>query len=262
MDLRPCVRPRLIRHESALQGQHQRRSSIAGPALSRHPRPPRHTPLRAHPRQCESDVAGRQEHSHPNRQRSRSRPLHLLHHRGTRGDEFRKKAADAGDMASRGRADYRARRREREQQRRKRDQRIEADNVSLRQSEPTDGPASDPVRRAAATSCAWCGGVITPRSRGPIPKWCSPTCRHRAWEQTRAAASGRSAVQIVQRRVEVPTAVPLTRRDWPRVLRDLTTQLNDGRVYDRDLPALTAELRSLLEAYQRRQHVRNAPGLS
>ena len=29
------------------------------------------------------------------------------------------------------------------------------------------------------------------------------------------------------------------------MLRDLTTQLNDGRVYDRDLPALTAEIRSL-----------------
>ncbi len=98
------------------------------------------------------------------------------------------------------------------------------------------------VRRAAATACAWCGGRVTPRSRGPIPKWCSATCRHRAWEQARAAASGRSAVEVVERRVEIPTAVPLARRDWPRVLRELTTQLDDGRVYDRDLATLSAEL--------------------
>jgi hypothetical protein len=100
-----------------------------------------------------------------------------------------------------------------------------------------------------------------PRLRGPIPKWCSATCRHRAWKQTRAAASGGSAVQVVEHRVEVATAVPLTRRDWPWVLRDLTTHLDDGRVYDRDLAALSAELRSLLEAYRRRQHVSGAPDL-
>jgi hypothetical protein len=92
-------------------------------------------------------------------------------------------------------------------------------------------------------------------ARTSIPKWCSATCRHRAWEQKRAAASGRSAVQIVERRVEVPTTVPLTRRDWPRVLRDLTTRLDDGRVDDRDLGALGRELRGVLEAYMRRQNI-------
>ncbi|PRY47633.1 hypothetical protein LY71_113135 [Geodermatophilus tzadiensis] len=108
---------------------------------------------------------------------------------------------------------------------------------------------------------AWCGGLVTPRSRGPIPKWCSATCRHRAWEQSRAAASGRSAVEVVERRVEIPTAVPLTRRDWARVLRELTTQLDDGRVYDRDLATLAAELSALLDAYRRRQHLSHAPDL-
>jgi hypothetical protein len=34
----------------------------------------------------------------------------------------------------------------------------------------------------------------------------------------------------------------LARRDWPRVLRELTIQLDDGRVYDRDLATLSAEL--------------------
>lgn len=110
-------------------------------------------------------------------------------------------------------------------------------------------------------SCAWCGGAIAPRSRGPVPKWCSVGCRRRAWEQAQAAASGRSAVEVVERRVEVPTAVPLTRRDWPHVLRELTTQLDDGRVYDRDLVRLSTELRVLLEAYRRRHHISGAPDL-
>ncbi len=61
-------------------------------------------------------------------------------------------------------------------------------------------------------------------------------------EQERAAASGRSAVEVVERRVEVPTAIPLNRRDWPHVLRELTTQLDNGRAYDRDLATLSAVL--------------------
>ncbi len=82
--------------------------------------------------------------------------------------------------------------------------------------------------------CGWCGGHITPGARGPIPKWCSATCRHRAWEQTRAAASGRSAVEVLERRIEIPVVLMPTRRDWPRVLGELTAQLEDGRLYDRD----------------------------
>src|SRR4051812_17094869 len=54
-----------------------------------------------------------------------------------------------------------------------------------------------------ATTCGRCRGEITPQRRGPIPKWCSATCRHRAWEQNRAAVSGRSAVQVVERQVQV-----------------------------------------------------------
>src|SRR4051812_38174579 len=86
-------------------------------------------------------------------------------------------------------------------------------------------------RRAAAANCGWCGGLITPGARGPIPKWCSATCRHRAWEQRRAAASGRSAVDVVERRVPVPSSIQPARRDWPRLLDELANQLNDGRVY-------------------------------
>lgn len=98
-------------------------------------------------------------------------------------------------------------------------------------------------------------------SRGPIPKGCSATCRHRAWEQTRAATSGRSAVDVVERRVEIRVPVAPTPRDWPRLLGELADQLNDGRVYDRDLPGLARHLEPLLEAYWRRAHATGAPQL-
>jgi hypothetical protein len=56
--------------------------------------------------------------------------------------------------------------------------------------------------------------------------------------------------------------VPLapTRRDWPGLLSELVAQLNDGRVYDRDLPALARALQPLLEAYRRRAHLTGALG--
>jgi excisionase family DNA binding protein len=114
------------------------------------------------------------------------------------------------------------------------------------------------ARRTAAACCGWCGGPITAGRRGPIAKWCSATCRHRAWEQTRAAASGRSAVRIVERRIEIPTRLPPNRRDWPRVLADLTAQLDDGRVYDRDLPGLASAIDAVLQAYARRAFVKDA----
>jgi hypothetical protein len=113
-------------------------------------------------------------------------------------------------------------------------------------------------RRTAATACGGCGGPITPGRRGPIPKWCSASCRHRAWEQARAAASGQSAVQLVERRVEVQVPLVPTRRDWPRLLGELAGQLNDGRVYDRDLPALRRALQPVLEPYRRRAYLSGA----
>ena len=117
-------------------------------------------------------------------------------------------------------------------------------------------PADPTDRRRAATTCGWCGGPIQPKARGRIPTWCSPECRQRAWEQSRAAASGRTAVRVVERRVEVPTQQPLTRRDWPQALQELAQQLDDGRIYDRDLAGLSVALDAVLEAYNRRPYVR------
>ncbi len=114
-------------------------------------------------------------------------------------------------------------------------------------------------RRAVARTCGWCGGSITLKSRGPIPKWCSATCRHRAWEQQRAAASDRTPVQVVERPVQVRVPLAPTRRDWPRLLAKLTDQLGDGRVYDRDLPGLARALEPMLQAYRRRARMTGAP---
>jgi len=50
----------------------------------------------------------------------------------------------------------------------------------------------------------------------------------------------------------VPTAP--TRRDWVRLLHDLARQLDDGRVYDRDLPDLAGALDAVLQSYRRRPY--------
>ena len=167
---------------------------------------------------------------------------------------FWRPASTLSGMGSKGAAEYQRRRKEAERRRR-----LKADRTAF---EPTLSMAVDherrsPERRAAATDCAWCGEPISRRSRGPIPKWCSATCRHRAWEQTRAAESGRSAVQVVERRVEVPVPITPARRDWPSLLDELARQIEDGRVYDRDLVDLSHALRTVLEAYRRRPSVRS-----
>jgi len=119
-------------------------------------------------------------------------------------------------------------------------------------------------RRLAASTCGWCKGPIEYKARGRIPKWCSAACRQRAWEQSRAAASGRSAVQIVERRVEVPVQQPAPptanfrprHRQWVDVLDELAAQLDTGSIYDRDLPELTGALNRALEAFGRHPYVR------
>lgn len=116
-------------------------------------------------------------------------------------------------------------------------------------------------RRLAASTCAWCGGPIEYKARGRIPKWCSAGCRQRAWEQSRAAASGRSAVRVIERRVEIPIEKPASlparprHAEWIGVLNELAEQLDTGAVYDRDLPELTGALNGVLDAFGRRPYV-------
>ncbi len=66
-------------------------------------------------------------------------------------------------------------------------------------------------------------------------------------------------MKLVERRVEVQVPLVPTRRDWPTLLGELAGQLKDGRVYDRDLPALARALQPVVEAYRRRAHVTGAP---
>ena len=92
--------------------------------------------------------------------------------------------------------------------------------------------SSDDSRRGRA---GWCGGSIAIKGRGRNPKWRSPSCRQRAWEQFRAAASGLSAAQLVERPFHVPVpnlddlvvAIDVVvdayrRRPWVRAFRRLT----------------------------------------
>lgn len=123
------------------------------------------------------------------RRMSRSSATHLMHPRVPQFvvTSFWRFVCSVIRMSNSGGLNYRARRRDREQRRRQQAQR----ELSKEARSPAPEAVVDGgTRRAAATTCGWCGGPITPRGRGPVPKWCSATCRHRAWEQARAAASG------------------------------------------------------------------------
>ena len=188
-------------------------------------------------------------------QNATAEPLHIGAHsaHGNSSDGLPEGAAEADHMPSGRSTRDRAARRDAERRRRERTAQRATAAPSARVDAPQRASSDAGARRRAAVSCAWCGSAMTPRSRGPIPKWCSVNCRRRAWEQGRAAASGRSAVEVVERRVEVPTPMAPTRRDWGPLLVELARQLEDGRVYARDLAALGTALGAVLDAYHRRQ---------
>jgi len=124
-----------------------------------------------------------------------------------------------------------------------------------------------PRAPGGTVACGWCGAAVTVPSRGRIPKWCSATCRHRAWEQRRAATSGRAAIEVVDRPVEVVrtitkvqrvivqapiAAAPQTVHEWSNLLAELTDRLDRGRIYDREVAALRPAVAALVEAFNRR----------
>ena len=85
------------------------------------------------------------------------------------------------------------------------------------------GPSASRARRASLTLvCEWCGADISAKSRGPLPRWCSPSCRHRAWERTRALQSlGDGHPQP-----DHPfLAVPIDTVGWLGLLRALSVEL-------------------------------------
>lgn len=116
-------------------------------------------------------------------------------------------------------------------------------------------------------ACGWCGESTPIPARGRVPKWCSSTCRHRAWEQRRAASSGRSAIEVVDRVVEVVRTertverevveVPVERQpssgaEFAAVVTELAGRLDSGRIYDRDIPLIDDANGRLYEALTRR----------
>ena len=112
--------------------------------------------------------------------------------------------------------------------------------------------------------CGWCRKPIEVQSTGRLPKWCSASCRHRAWEQRRATSSDRRPVEVVDRVVtveveklvrvvqKVRVEVSTTGRGWHQQLEELTRQIDAGRVYDRDLLDLAAVLEAALLAVEKR----------
>ena len=131
----------------------------------------------------------------------------------------------------------------------------------------SEGPTRAPRRPGQTLACGWCGSPILVQARGRAPKWCSSSCRHRAWELTRAATSGRAAVQVVDRVIEVEKPVtvieqvPVSPRGpgWTQALANLVAELDTGRVYDRDLPALGHALQDVIDALERRPAWRRQP---
>jgi hypothetical protein len=123
------------------------------------------------------------------------------------------------------------------------------------------------TRRPGQTlACGWCGGPISLAATGRTPKWCSDTCRHRAWETTRAAATGAVAVKVVNRIVEVDKPLTVVEHvevpalpkgvGWAGALHELARQIGTGKVYDRDLPALASALEQVITALNRRPALR------
>lgn len=103
--------------------------------------------------------------------------------------------------------------------------------------------------------------------RGRVPKWCSSSCRHRAWEQRRAADAGLAAVEVVERvvevvrvekvveerRVRVPVSQsPRSAREWVDMLNRLEWALNTNRMDLDDLSQIEPPLARVIAAYRSR----------
>lgn len=145
---------------------------------------------------------------------------------------------------------------------------------AAKKGQPAGRRRSSPRAPGQVLACGWCGQDVPVPARGRVPKWCSPACRHRAWEQARAAASGLAAVEVIERQIETVKTVTVVQHhtkevpypwrpnsvpDFVDVLQDLTRRLDTNRVYDRDIPALAAAVRATVEALARREKATHRP---
>lgn len=183
-------------------------------------------------------------------------------------------------MAGRSSSQLRARERERERrraaERRKLDAEIEAAQAAAAGLDldhlPGPRPPIDPRTTPAAPgyrdadtpagtgkrlpgqqlTCGWCGTLMTVRHTGRLPKWCSQTCRQRAWETERAHRAGQAAVRVVDRYI---AAVPNTTGGWIEQLTKLAGQVEHQANLDLDL--LGTCLDALREAITNHTHWRD-----
>lgn len=115
--------------------------------------------------------------------------------------------------------------------------------------------------------CGWCQAEVPVPARGRVPKWCSSSCRHRAWEQRRAADAGLAAVDVVERvvevvkvekvveerRVQVPVSrTPQSTREWVDVLNRLDWALQANRLELEDLTQIEPPLVRVIAAFRAR----------
>ncbi len=118
------------------------------------------------------------------------------------------------------------------------------------------------TRRPTTVSCTWCGSQTSVLPVGRVPSWCSNSCRHRAWEQRRAASSGLASREQVERLVEVEVPVTIIKEvevevlpkgaSWANALTQLADQLDRGLIYDRDMAALAQAMDEATAALARR----------
>ncbi len=132
---------------------------------------------------------------------------------------------------------------------------------------PERSPAAGKTRRPETVSCTWCGSETVVLPVGRVPSWCSNCCRHRAWEQRRAASSGLASREQVERLVEVEVPVTIIKEvevevlpkgaSWAAALSQLADQIDRGLVYDRDLADLAQAMDAAAAALARRPWWRN-----
>ena len=63
------------------------------------------------------------------------------------------------------------------------------------------------TRFTTAVECVECGAALSYRGTGRRPRYCSQTCRNRAFETRRAARTGAVATRVVERVVEVEASL-------------------------------------------------------
>lgn len=116
------------------------------------------------------------------------------------------------------------------------------------------------MSRPTTMTCAWCKTAFRPKPAGRLPTWCSARCRRRAWDQKLAAESGLVAVEVVRETVVKQRGRERQPRgtEWVALLEQLARQLDNGRVYDRDLTAVRTALRLAVESAARRPGPRPA----